>query len=195
MSGTDLSDAIWRFLLWFLWTQRPPPRVSDLATKLDTLALASISATGLGQKVYRAPEEGISFRSENCLLKNKSRELIQTKWQRMQGYKVFKKVNSEKRFGKVLNIVYHAEGHLAIGEDCKKNANDSDTPMVYSEVSARDPTFYRLRSVFNVSDQWSLTIHTQLTFYILNTFFTFSFTFYIQVAWAHGGPDARIQRP
>ena len=62
----------------------------------------------------------------------------------MQGYKVFKKVNSEKRFGKVLNIVYHAEGHLAIGEDCKKNANDSDTPMVYSEVSARDPTFYRL---------------------------------------------------
>ena len=143
---------------------------------MDTLALASISATGLGQKVYRALEEGISFRSENCLLKNKSRELIQTKWQRMQGYKVFKKVNSEKRFGKVLNIVYHAEGHLAIGEDCKKNANDSDTPMVYSEVSARDPTFYRLRSVLNVSDQWSLTIHTQVTFYILNTFFTFSFT-------------------
>ena len=180
MSGTDLSDAIWRFLLWFLWTQRPPPRVSDLATKLDTLALASISATGLGQKVYRAPEEGISFRSENCLLKNKSRELIQTKWQRMQGYKVFKKVNSEKRFGKVLNIVYHAEGHLAIGEDCKKNANDSDTPMVYSEVSARDPTFYRLRSVFNVSDQWSVTIHTQVTFlhlkYIFYIFFYFLYT-------------------
>ena len=86
----------------------------------------------------------------------------------MQGYKVFKKVNSEKRFGKVLNIVYHAEGHLAIGEDCKKNANDSDTPMVYSEVSARDPTFYRLRSVFNVSDH-SYTgdiLHLKYIFYI-----------------------------
>ena len=52
-------------------------------------------------------------------------------------------MRDENRFGKALKEIYHAEGHVAIGEECKNNPDDFDTPMLFSEVSARDPVFYR----------------------------------------------------
>ena len=81
------------------------------------------------------------FRSENCVLKAETTNRIDTKWKRVQGF--FKKTTDENRFGNALNKVYHAEGHLAIGEECKNEPDDFDNPMVFSEVSARDPIFYR----------------------------------------------------
>ena len=82
-----------------------------------------------------------SFRKDNCFLKTESTNKIYKKWQRVQGF--IKKTTDENRFGNALNKVYHAEGHLAIGEDCKNKPDDFDSPMVFSEVSARDPVFYR----------------------------------------------------
>ena len=82
-----------------------------------------------------------SFRSENCVLKPKRTNEIERKLRRVEGQ--IKKMRDENRFGKALKEIYHAEGHVAIGEECKNNPDDFDTPMLFSEVSARDPVFYR----------------------------------------------------
>ena len=82
-----------------------------------------------------------SSRSDNCVLKPEFTNEIARKFQRVEGR--IKRTTDENRFGYSLERVYHAEGHLVIGEHCKNNPNDFDSPMVFSEVSARDPVFYR----------------------------------------------------
>ena len=82
-----------------------------------------------------------SFRKDNCYLKPESTNSIDEKWQRVQ--RILTRYKDEDRFGGALNRVYHAVGHLAIGGDCKNRPDDFDSAMVFSEVSARDPVFYR----------------------------------------------------
>ena len=48
--------------------------------------------------------------------------------------------NSIEEFGTVVNQVYHGHGHIKIGFFCRKGGNGV---MSFSEVSARDPIFYR----------------------------------------------------
>ena len=57
--------------------------------------------------------------------------------------RLISRMTEENRFGMALSVIYHAEGHLVIGSNCKNKPDDFDSPMVYSEVSARDPIFYR----------------------------------------------------
>ena len=66
---------------------------------------------------------------------------IGKKFQRVMG--IINKAKDENKFSRALSILYHSEGHLSIGENCKNKTDDFDSPMVFSEVSARDPIFYR----------------------------------------------------
>ena len=77
-------------------------------------------------------------------MKPKSTKIIDKKWSRTQRY--IKRKANEEWFARVLYKVYHAEGHLAIGEDCKNKPEEDDSAMSFSEVSARDPIFYRSSS-------------------------------------------------
>ena len=88
-----------------------------------------------------------SSRSDNCSLKPKSTKRIDEKWKIVQ--KNIKKKKDEESFGQKVNQVYHTSGHLAIGEDCKSKPDDFDSAMVYDATSARDPTFYRWRSILD----------------------------------------------
>ena len=100
--------------------------------------MVSISATGFGKKITKSDTKS---RADNCLLTPKLTDRINRKWKIVQRY--FRKKKEENKFGKALKHIYHSEGHLAIGETCKNKPDDFDSAMVFSEVSARDPIFYR----------------------------------------------------
>ena len=102
--------------------------------------MALISATGFGQKKVQNLMSP-SSRADNCFLTPKLTKRIDKKWKLVQRY--FRKKKEENKFGKALKHIYHSEGHLAIGETCKNKPDDFDSAMVFSEVSARDPIFYR----------------------------------------------------
>ena len=81
------------------------------------------------------------FRSDDCVLNPEITSKIEKKLQRVE--KMLLRMTDEIGFGEALSAIYHADGHLVIGENCKNKPDDFDNPMVYSEVSARDPVFYR----------------------------------------------------
>ena len=141
-SGTELNVTIWGFLLSFPLILKHLKGVLGLVTQLDTLAVASISATGFGRKKSRKNLTSPSSRADNCTLAPELTARIDKKWRRVQRF-IKQMRGTENRFGNGLKQIYHAEGHLAIGETCKNNPDDFPGTMVYSEVSARDPIFYR----------------------------------------------------
>ena len=62
-----------------------------------------------------------------------------------------KEIKDEDTFAKEMNDGYHNEGHNYIGSSCKDGAPEGNSVMSFSEVSARDPIFYRQRSFFDAS--------------------------------------------
>ena len=61
---------------------------------------------------------------------------------------VLKEAATFNEFATFVQRTYHGTGHNKIGEVCSRGFDDSDrnannNPMSYSDVSARDPIFYR----------------------------------------------------
>ena len=56
------------------------------------------------------------------------------------------KAKTFEEFGKYLDEQYHSCGHNIIAEACRADPKKEYGIMSYSEVSARDPIFYRWHS-------------------------------------------------
>ena len=97
---------------------------------------------GLGYRVGWYAWEELGGRVENCNISSYDESWIE----RLENiHAVIQNDMSQplsfEEFSGPINHFYHGDGHVLIGEAC--STGEEDGPMSYSEVSARDPIFYR----------------------------------------------------
>ena len=84
--------------------------------------------------------KGLGERKANCKVGRSNMNIISTLYKKVK--QKIKRKQSTEDFYKYLETKYHADGHMIVARACSTK-RDELSQMAYSEVSARDPIFYR----------------------------------------------------
>ena len=80
---------------------------------------------------------GLSGRRDDCRIRSLGFRRLEQRYSQVR--RMMRRLSFEQ-LGPILDI-FHGFGHVVIGEDCRSSRGE--TIMSYSEVSGRDPIFYR----------------------------------------------------